>query len=982
MGFRLLGDVARRRGDLGQALGHFRVAAIRAPEDYWNLHDIAVALRDLGQFDAAQESARRLAEKRPDLPMGSRLLGDLARRRGDARAAVAHFRDAAARAPGDVWNLHELAVTLCDLGEVDEAAEIARAVADKAPTLAMGPRLLGELARRRGDGLEALAQFRAAAARAPDDIWNLHDLVVTLRDLGQADEAQEAARAIAVKRPDMAMGFQLMGDLALRRGDARQALEHARVAAALEPEDIWRRVDVAAALRALRRFDEAETYAEAFVASRPEAAVAWTTLAECVRPTRPPRDVVALLEQGVLRAADPLVARQALAGEYLAAWRLEEAARLYDDVLAAEPRNGSAIFGKAQLARRRGDRAKCLDALAAATDIEPDNEWFVVDYARALVDAGRDAEAEALLAALIERNPVRPHALIFRGQAARERGDNDAARRFFEAAASLPIDNEDAIVELALEAFRAGRYDDARRRLNTLLARQPDNARALDALADVEQGVYDAETALQLRRAAVRLDKSQIWRRLSLAGLEAATGETAAAERTLADCEAWFGPQPEIALTRVHIERATGETAAAWRRLGEARRRFPAHFETWFQFVLMTIADGRFAEAAREIEAPPPHSRAEQARVLFARAELAAAQWRLDAAAADFAAAIAIAPADGWLHDRAAKNALLRLDIAAVEERLEVATRNDPGHRLLHGGAWKPSQTHVGQILDEYRLDAGALARLRAAAGAADAVAALQDLVREKPDYTPAAIALLVALRRNGALARRAAPRGGEAPIPRRISQYWDSGIPPDIERLCEEWRTRNPDFAYRRYTSATARRRLEEIGPPGAREAFDRAVEPAMKADLLRLALLHNEGGFYIDADDRGLQRLADIDPGDCDLVLYQEDFGTVGNNFIGAVPRHPVISAALQAAMEAILRGDSDLLWLATGPGLLTRRLAGYLAGGGRSDRLRVFDRHELHRAIAMHCASSYKQAGRHWVQQYFGRRRSGELRVAAAQ
>jgi len=42
---------------------------------------------------------------------------------------------------------------------------------------------------------------------------------------------------------------------------------------------------------------------------------------------------------------------------------------------------------------------------------------------------------------------------------------------------------------------------------------------------------------------------------------------------------------------------------------------------------------------------------------------------------------------------------------------------------------------------------------------------------------------------------------------------------------------------------------------------------------------------------------------------------------------------------------------------------------------DSLRVFDRHEFHRAIAMHCASSYKQAGRHWVQLNFGRRRGGE-------
>ena len=57
-----------------------------------------------------------------------------------------------------------------------------------------------------------------------------------------------------------------------------------------------------------------------------------------------------------------------------------------------------------------------------------------------------------------------------------------------------------------------------------------------------------------------------------------------------------------------------------------------------------------------------------------------------------------------------------------------------------------------------------------------------------------------------------------------------------------------------------------------------------------------------------------------------------------------------------------------------MLTRNLGRHLAGGGRErlDRIRLFDRHETHRMIAMHCASSYKQNGQHWQQQNFGQAR----------
>jgi len=336
-----------------------------------------------------------------------------------------------------------------------------------------------------------------------------------------------------------------------------------------------------------------------------------------------------------------------------------------------------------------------------------------------------------------------------------------------------------------------------------------------------------------------------------------------------------------------------------------------------------------------------------------------------------------VLPDAAWLHDWAARNALARVDLEMVAAHLKAQTLNDPVHRSQHAGLAKPMQTLVGQLLDEYRVDADALARLREANAGGDPVAALRRLVAERPDYTPAAIGLFTALRRQGALARPAPTDPGVSPIPRRIGQFWDAHIPPDIERLCEEWRANNPDFLYRRFSGAEARNYLAEFGPPGAQAAFDIAVEPAMKADLFRLAYLFHEGGFYVDADDRGLKPLAEIAPDDCDLVVYQEDLGTIGNNFVGAAPRHPVIALAVEEATAAILRGDADMLWLSTGPGLLTRSLARWIAGdprvagdpAGALKRIRVFEAYELRRAIAMHCVGSYKQSGKHWVRAAFG-------------
>ena len=148
------------------------------------------------------------------------------------------------------------------------------------------------------------------------------------------------------------------------------------------------------------------------------------------------------------------------------------------------------------------------------------------------------------------------------------------------------------------------------------------------------------------------------------------------------------------------------------------------------------------------------------------------------------------------------------------------------------------------------------------------------------------------------------------------------------------------------------------------------------MKSDILRLAWLLRNGGVYSDADDRLQRSVAPLLESGAGLVLYQEDIGSVGNNFIAAAPGHPVLALALEQAVAAVNNGGKDLLWLATGPGLLTRCLGRYLAEdeGAWLARLRdihVLDRHEMLSYSAIHCLSAYKHTEKHWSRTAFKRR-----------
>ena len=313
---------------------------------------------------------------------------------------------------------------------------------------------------------------------------------------------------------------------------------------------------------------------------------------------------------------------------------------------------------------------------------------------------------------------------------------------------------------------------------------------------------------------------------------------------------------------------------------------------------------------------------------------------------------MALAPYAGHWRYELARTYLLVGRTDEARRELKVWVRLNPSLNRVQGRSMNASQNHIGQMLDDFVLDADMLHDVRAALALplAEQPQALLDLVRLEPDATAPALLYIIACIRLRIQAHRKAAPGPVGPearpdqlIPKKIIQFWDADPPQEVLALMALWGERNPDYAYERFDDRSAAALIAQHHGREVSEAFRRSVHPAQRADLFRLAYLSVCGGIYVDADDMCLTPLDLYIPQASKLFAYQEDMGTLANNFLGAAPGHPVIQRALKCGVEAVNRGDSDMIWLLTGPGLVTRAFAQIAAEGHmdmtKSCRIRAF-------------------------------------------
>lgn len=793
------------------------------------------------------------------------------------------------------------------------------------------------------------------------------------------------------------------GELALRQGDPGRAKTLAERAIGLSETQSQARVLLGKALRATSQPDQARLIFEETIETTPDQIWAWLQLVDMAHDGGNPVAARDLCQRMLAANPGSTVAQLALAESERNLGEETRALAIFQQVVDHDSRNLWGWIHIGAILLERQELAQAAAASAKALEIDAGNSHAQFLAGRCAAALGNAERAAELFRAAAEADPANIWPRLSLADVLAARGDREGALAPLDGVAGEPIVAarvaklrmsmgqaglakqvlEQAIaqspqslelwLELAELHWRSGDGAAASAALAHSRRLAPTSSRPLEIMASQAREAQRYEESAQLSREALSINPSSRWARIGLAHTLLNMGEVDQVFDLLDE----VADEAEAAPLRLVALRLLGYWPKALR---VARETPPARGGGFWHIAERFMVELRMAgPAAAEaflLRQPRPVDPGEASHRLHLLALSAEEAWQLAKADQLYREAVALDHNRTELLHDAARHALLHVEPDRARDLLGRMVGHDAAAAQFGGRSSNPSQTHLGQLIDEFTLDQATLVQLQALRRlpAGQRTVSLRDLVKANPDSTLAAIQLLIALREAGRFAER--PVGPSA-IPRRLGQYWSDPDPPeDILGMMDSWAEHHPGCEVQRFHRATAYDFLLRHFGPQMANTFRAAGSETMRADLFRLGWLAAEGGVYADADDRCHGAIDGLLPRGAGFVGYLEDYGTIGNNIMAAVPGHPVIKQALEWAAEAIARRDSDLLWLSTGPGLLSRSVALAVAGSGDLARAHagifVLDRAEIHRCAAMHVLAKYKATTRHWSRSSFGRRR----------
>lgn len=276
--------------------------------------------------------------------------------------------------------------------------------------------------------------------------------------------------------------------------------------------------------------------------------------------------------------------------------------------------------------------------------------------------------------------------------------------------------------------------------------------------------------------------------------------------------------------------------------------------------------------------------------------------------------------------------------------------------------------THVftSDVIDEGKLAGRTVLNSTHAVVQAAAVDEAVELVRSCPGcYAPAA-GLVTVLTEKG-IARATSRRPSDSPIPKVVVQGWfgDTPCPEDVRETSRSWPEMNPDYRHVSFDTNTATEWLTARFGEAVAQVF-RGATPVVQSNLFRHAYLSVEGGVWADMDDEALAPIDELVAGRS-LVAPIEPLGGLGDNFIAAAPRHPVVAACFAEALQNVREGFEESIWLAVGPGLFTRNVAQWVAENPERAQLGsdtvLVDSLSLSRYVGMWRPHAYKETEQSW-------------------
>ena len=560
-------------------------------------------------------------------------------------------------------------------------------------------------------------------------------------------------------------------------------------------------------------------------------------------------------------------------------------------------------------------------------------------------------------------------------EAAKARGDTEQCLHHARAAAALKPEHVSSQFRLAQALHARGHSEEAQGRLRALLQKHPRFWQARWLLTHIAVGVDDyAEAAQQTEAAMVDMPRgNELWP--NLASLQWQAGDFEAAETSLVKAQTQGADPASVAVLQTRIAMAKGEWETAKALVLNALDAHPQASALRACAVESLLKMGELDAAGQHLFERVPPEPAEQLQWCRLKALLFAARYAVDGAVKTLQSL----PPSVQIHTNVGP-LLVRFYFmqGAIQKGLDLHFAIDDG------------LVRQGQHAERRRLKHGFIGGLATELGsnqsAVDALAhwrkqcdeglekreqrrGLEAIVQAYPRYLGLGMIWLNQLRQTEGFRWSSGGKSSTRAIALRIVQFWDSpDIPEDIQSCMQSWVKHHPHAFYECFNDETAQAFLRRHAPLRVRQAFREARHPAMRADLFRIAYLVVQGGIYADSDDVARCPTDHLLEGGEQLVLLQEDLGTIGNNWIAAVPQHPWLIALRDHLVEQVLARQGGNVWFTTGPAAVTHHFTQFygesLRAGGIPEGCRIVTAYELSKSVAMHLPRRYKSTAKHWV------------------
>lgn len=211
---------------------------------------------------------------------------------------------------------------------------------------------------------------------------------------------------------------------------------------------------------------------------------------------------------------------------------------------------------------RRGDSAGALVLWQRLLELHPWHYEWRADYAQALADLGRTAEAMEEMRKL-RAYTTAPQWHATAGATLAMAGDRGGAEQHFREALRYPAAPADAGANLGIILLERGRFEEARKVLEQTAADAPFKANVWNTLGNVYRGMRETEGATAAYEKAIRYDPWHTAARVSLAILHAGLGRVDEANRELEEALAIDDEFPPAHQAMGLLEANQGERSAA-----------------------------------------------------------------------------------------------------------------------------------------------------------------------------------------------------------------------------------------------------------------------------------------------------------------------------------------------------------------------------------------------------------------------------------